>query len=315
MNDYYSSCTLCPRMCRVDRNLGQMGFCRETSNVYLAWSGLHKGEEPFISGENGSGMFFFRGCSLSCRYCQNYQISTDKTKFKCPQIDLETAKKLCLEMQNDGANTISFVTAEHYAPFVAELIKSLKADGFSLPFVFNTSGWISVSCIDLLLPYIDIWLWDTKANNKNTSSLFCGDSRYGEEEKKSFIHLYNNIKEFDLQNTNKGIIVRHLVLPGCIDDAKDVIRGFSKYKDKCYFSLMKQFVYTDGNAHEKIDMSSYDELDKLLFSLDIENGFIQETSAKEEEWLPDFTKDNPFPAEYATASSYFLKLKSEIMKS
>lgn len=302
MNNLYSNCHLCPRECGVDR-YNHIGFCREKAIPRIAWCGLHKGEEGPISGDNGSGMFFFTGCTLGCKYCQNYQISLENDKFDSSvELDEDTAVRLCWELKNMGANTISFVTAEHFAPFVVNLIKKLKKDGFALPFVLNTSGFIGVSTISMLIGLIDIWLWDTKTHSKRVASEFCGCEGYVEVEKKGLDYLCKNDK-------NSLIIVRHLVLPGSEKESAECIKDFEKYKGRCAFSLMGQFI-SPKDPSLIVKENEYNFVKKVLFSTDIEDGFIQELG-DEGSWIPDFYKKNPFPHNFATTSPLFESLRSK----
>lgn len=300
----YENCTLCPHSCSVNRSQA-FGFCKESSASNIVWIGLHKGEEAPISGENGSGMLFFRGCTLQCPTCQNIQISSNREKESLGRnytID-QIAEKMLL-LQNAGAATISFVTAEHFAPTVVETVKLARDQGLKIPTVFNTSGFMTVDTIKLLLPVIDIWLWDTKTLSPDIAERYFGSKAYPEVEEEGLSYLTSCIDSENLDSDfPKGIIVRHLVLPGHIEESKAVIRNFAeKYKDKCYFSLMYQFIPPEnakGELLASITKADTEELEDLLFSLDIENGFIQELSPNEELWRPNFSKRNPFPKDFA----------------
>lgn len=302
----YENCTLCPHSCGVNRTQ-TLGFCNESNKPNIVWTGLHKGEEAPVSGENGSGMLFFRGCTLQCPTCQNIQISSNREKESLGRnytIDQIVEKMLLI--QNAGAATISFVTAEHFAPTVVEVVKLAKKHGLKIPTVFNTSGFMAVDTIKLLLPAIDIWLWDTKTLSPIIAEKYFGSKAYPEVEETGLSYLTSCIDSEKLDSDfPKGIIVRHLVLPGHIEESKAVIKNFAeKYKDKCYFSLMYQFIPPEnakGELLTSITKADTEELEDWLFSLDIENGFIQELSSNEELWRPNFTKSNPFPKDFAKA--------------
>lgn len=304
--EFYKNCTLCPHKCNVDRNK-EFGFCKESSTPIIVWCGLHKGEEAPISGEKGSGMLFFRGCTLGCPTCQNIQISdsTKKDDFGHPYT-IEEMSRAMLSLQKMGASTISFVTSEHFVPSCIAAIKMARENGLFLPTVFNTSGFMTKDTVKLLLPYIDIWLWDTKTLSSSLSKKYFGSEKYPAVEEEALEFLCENVNS-DLLSAPypKGIIVRHLVLPSHIEESKEVIRNFAhRYKDKCYFSLMYQFISSDDMPNElkvKLTKKDTEELENLLFSLDIENGFIQELSDEEEIWRPNFKNKNPFPSSFATS--------------
>lgn len=300
----YEHCTLCPRSCGINRK-EKRGFCEEGDVPYIVWAGLHKGEEGPISGENGSGMLFFRGCSLGCSTCQNKQISSqsEKNSFGRPYT-IEKIVSTMLSLQKMGATTISFVTAEHFAPSVALAIRKAREQGLTIPTVFNTSGFISENTIKILLPYIDIWLWDTKTLSSKVASKYFGTASYPSEEEKSLSFLTSVVDSSKMESTYpRGIIVRHLVLPSHISESKEVIKNFAlKYKDKCYFSLMYQFIPMDTKDEallKKLTEEEVESLENLLYSYDIENGFVQELSETEEDWRPDFKRPNPFPSSFA----------------
>ena len=294
-DDKYLNCHLCPRECGVNRVL-KKGYCGEPDTPHVAWIGLHKGEEEPVSGENGSGMFFFTGCTLGCPTCQNIQISNsfrDKTLGKFLSSD-EIAKYMLL-LEKKGANTISFVTAEHFAPSVAESVKIARSNGLKIKTVFNTSGFMKRSTIEFLLPYVDIWLWDMKTLSPFIAKSYFGLENYPKVEEEGIKVLVNN---------NADVIVRHLVLPSFIKESIDVIKHFGKnYKNNCAFSLMYQFIppksTTDKKILKKLTPTDIEFLENTVFDEGIENGYIQEMSENEEIWQPDFKKSNPFPDGFA----------------
>lgn len=300
----YEKCTLCPHHCGVNRN-EKFGFCKEGAVPNIVWTGLHKGEEAPVSGEHGSGMLFFRGCTLGCPTCQNIQISSNNGKSTLgTDYSIDGMARKMLSLQKSKAATISFVTAEHFAPSLVEAIKKARSMGLTIPTVFNTSGFMTCDTIDLLLPYIDIWLWDTKTLSSSVAKKYFGSKEYPGVEEASLSYLCSKVNSDEMESSYpKGIIVRHLVLPSHLEESKAVIRNFGeKYKDKCYFSLMYQFIpptNADGDLLKPITKEDTEELEDLLFSLNIENGFIQELSENEEVWRPDFTRDNPFPSNFA----------------
>lgn len=282
------------------------GFCRENDTPTLAWCGLHKGEEYPISGENGSLMFFFKGCSLGCATCQNNQISIDSKEFKnYKTVSSKEIATLMMKAEDVKATSVSFVTAEHFVPHIIEAVSLAREMGFKKPTVFNTSGFMKKETIDLLLPYIDIWLWDTKTLSSTLAEKYFGSAMYPKCEEKALEYLTNKIEGSDFESSfPHGVIVRHLVLPSHIKESEDVVRNFAKkYKDKCYFSLMYQFIPPKNSSDElgtRLSETDTEYLQNILFSEGIENGFIQELCENEEVWRPDFNRKNPFPEGFAT---------------
>ena len=175
----YSSCTLCPNLCSVDRRK-TLGICRQSDKVRIAWSGLHRGEEPPITGEKGSGMIFFTGCPLHCQFCQNRQISGSDGMNLGIEITDEELAGLMLSLQKDGAATLNLVTGTHFIPSIINALKIAESSGFSLPVVWNSSGYESVEALAMIDDYIDIYLLDCKTLSRNTASKWCGKARYAD---------------------------------------------------------------------------------------------------------------------------------------
>ena len=304
----YSCCELCPNLCRVDRTAGQKGRCCQTSEVRIAWSGLHRGEEPPVTGEKGSGMIFFCGCPLHCRYCQNYQISQGGWDGVAVS-DTELAD-LMLRLQDFGAASINLVTGTHYIPSIVTAIRDAKSRGLKLPIVWNSSGYESVEALNLIDPYIDLYLVDVKTLDSSVASRFCGLARYSEAIVPVMKFLRRRHPVTDLEHGLKGTLVRHLVFPGCIDATVDFLHWYAdNFKDSCLLSLMVQFVPPkDDPGFPKITKEEYDMLLDLVDELGID-GFVQETSDNEILWIPDFRRDNPFPEGFSDVLPYFLELK------
>ncbi len=318
---------MCPRECSVDRRVRsdgsfRKGFCKESEKAYLAWAGLHRGEESIVSGEKGSGMLFFRGCPLGCPTCQNIQISLpDSSRYgsdgiRFLQADAAMLCELAWNMKEMGAHTISFVTAEHFVPLVVRTCAELKKRNFDLQFVFNTSGWICEDSVRDLFPFIDIWLWDTKTHDRTVAAEFFSNAAYPESERRSFGEL---MRLLDAGGDRKQVIVRHLMIPGHIESTIGVIKDFAAYKDKCLFSLMTQYMDVDGASPKcadapcrKVSAAEIKRAGRALETHGIECGWIQEKDDGAIDWKPDFTKGNPFPEAFATPSTLFMRLISEI---
>ncbi|MCR5761617.1 MAG: radical SAM protein [Sphaerochaetaceae bacterium] len=308
---YYSDCTLCPNACHVNRLSGQKGICGQSSEIRIAWSGLHRGEEPPVSGEKGSGMVFFCGCPLHCQYCQNYQISRT-TSTSWLSVSTEELSCIFLELQKAGAATLNLVTGTHYIPSIINALHISHAKGFSLPVVWNSSGYETVEALRLIDNYVDLYLLDAKAIDKNVASSFCATSKYPEVLSPVLKFLKRRYKETDLDNL-KGVLIRHLVFPGTIEQSKAFLHFFAdNFKENFMLSLMTQFVppkkLSPNQSFPRITDKEYEELSDLVDVLGID-GFIQERSENEILWIPDFRRDQPFPEGFADPLPYFLSLK------
>lgn len=306
----YECCTLCPNRCRVDRTAGRSGRCAQSSTVRIAWSGLHRGEEPPVSGEKGSGMIFFCGCPLHCQYCQNYQIS--QKGWDGVELSVQELSELMLELQNFGAASINLVTGTHFIPSIIGAIRTAREKGLILPIVWNSSGYESVEALKLIDPYIDLYLIDVKTLSSDVASRFCGLASYS----KAIVPVMKFLKRrhpvTDLEHGLKGALVRHLVFPGTIDATVDFLHWFAdNFRDNFLLSLMVQFVPPkDDPGFPKITETEYAMLLDLVDELDID-GFVQETSDNEILWIPDFRRDQPFPEGFADPLPCFLDLKKD----
>lgn len=304
----YKNCKLCPNLCQVDRRY-KLGLCGQSDKVRIAWSGLHRGEEPPLTGEKGSGMIFFTGCPLHCEYCQNHQISGAHGSNMGFNITDEELAELMLSLEKQGATTLNLVTGTHFIPSIINALNIAKEKGFSLPVVWNSSGYENVEALKLIDPYIDVYLMDMKTLDKNVAEKFCGRRKYID----SIIPVMDFItKTHPYTDLDKiyGNIVRHLVFPQSLKESIEVLRYYSKYyKDNCFLSLMVQFVPPLENpGFRKISEEEYDFLLDTLDELGIEDGFVQEIG-DEILWIPDFNKDIPFPVSFADPNPYFLSLK------
>lgn len=288
-----------------------MGRCGQSSEIRIAWSGLHRGEEPPITGDHGSGMIFFCGCPLHCQYCQNYQISQkgwDGVVFSEDEL-----ASLMLELQAFGAASINLVTGTHYIPSIVGALEKAKAQGLELPIVWNSSGYESVEALKLIDPYIDVYLLDVKTLDCSVASQFCGLERYARDivPVMKFLRRRHPVGSVCKVEGLKPVLVRHLVFPGCLDATMDFLNWFAdNFKDCCDLSLMVQFVPPkDDPGFAKMTQSEYDSLVDAVDRLGID-GFIQEMSDNEILWIPDFRRDQPFPENFADPLPYFLDLKA-----
>ena len=289
-----SSCHLCPRDCGVDRTAGQRGRCGMTDRIMAARAALHMWEEPCISGEEGSGTVFFSGCSLGCVFCQNHEIALGDTG---KEITVERLAEIYLELQDKGANNINLVTAGHFLPQVIQSLKMAKAQGLQIPIVYNTGGYEKVEAIRMLDGLVDIYLPDMKYVSSELSARYSGAPDYFAVASAALEEMVRQTGPavFDEgEMMVRGTVVRHLLLPGCLEDSKAVIRYLYKtYGDQIYISIMNQYtplphVSRWPELDRRITETEYDELVDYAIDLGVENGFIQEGETAEESFIPAF---------------------------
>lgn len=290
-------CTLCPRNCHVDRTHGQLGRCRETDELVVARAALHMWEEPCISGKNGSGTVFFSGCALGCVYCQNQTIAKGLTGRK---ITVERLSVIFMELQGKSANNINLVTPSHYVPQIIEAIKSARRKGLHLPIVYNTSGYEKVETINLLEGYVDIYLPDFKYKAGNIGKKYSNTDNYFQYASEAIKEMVRQTGEpvFNEEGMmTRGVIVRHLTLPGYLKDSKDILEYlYETFGDKIYISIMNQYtplshVEQYPEINRKITAEEYDELVEYALYLGVENGFIQEGETASESFIPEFNEE------------------------
>lgn len=292
-------CRLCPRGCGVDR-WAAMGFCGMPDQVTIARAALHMWEEPCISGNAGSGTVFFSGCTLRCVFCQNYSISTMR---QGTEITVDRLAEIFLELEEMGAWNINLVTPTHYAPQIIRALDMAKCRGLSLPVVYNTSGYERVETLRMLDGYVDIYLPDFKYVDRGLAGKYSGAPDYFEIAGAALVEMVRQVPEAVFQEPEaetpprmlRGVIVRHLLLPGCLMDSKRVVRYlYETYGDRIYMSLMNQYTPLPQVAEHfpelncKVKKKSYDKLVDYALDLGVVNAFIQEGAAAKESFIPDF---------------------------
>lgn len=293
MKDLYTECTLCPRECGVDRNI-RKGYCKTTNRMLAARAALHMWEEPCISGKRGSGTVFFSGCSLGCIYCQNHEIR-DAESGK--EITVNRLADIFFELQSQGANNINLVTPTHYIPHILNALDIAKSHGLNVPIVYNTGGYEKPETIKMLDGYVDVYLTDFKYIFSSTAKEYSNAPNYAEYAKKS---LYEMVRQTGNPIFNesgimqKGVIVRHLLLPGHLEESKEIVKYlYATYKNKIYISLMNQYTPTPQTAghtllSRRVTDAEYDELVNYAVDIGVENGFIQEGETSSESFIPPF---------------------------
>lgn len=292
-----SECMLCPRKCGADRSGGKAGYCGETDCVRLARAALHMWEEPCISGEKGSGTVFFTGCALRCVYCQNHEIAAGAVG---KAVSIGRLSEIFLELQAKSANNINLVTPSHFVPQIIEALKRAKRDGLRIPVVYNTSGYENVSTLQMLEGYVDVYLPDFKYSDREHAKRYSGAADYPQKAEAALAEMVRQTgpPQFDGHGMmKKGVIVRHLLLPGCLEDAKRIVHYLYKtYGNQIYMSLMNQYTPLDSLDKEKypeiarkVSDRAYDSLVNYAIELGVEQAFIQEGDTAEESFIPPFT--------------------------
>lgn len=294
----WNSCSLCPRRCFADRSSPSSiskGFCRETKTLRLARAALHYWEEPCISGESGSGTVFFSGCTLRCVFCQNHQIA-DGSVGK--EVSIERFSQILLELQEKGANNINLVTPTHFVPQIIDGIRLAQKCGLDLPIVYNTSGYETLETLQQLEGIVDIYLPDLKYKSSVLSQKYSFAGDYFSVASLALKEMYRQVGDpvFDQNGIlQSGIIVRHLLLPGCKEDSKAVIQYLYKtFGDHIYISIMNQYTPMPNiqshypELNRKISDAEYDEVVDYAIDLGVENGFIQEGDTADESFIPSF---------------------------
>lgn len=289
----YSDCKLCPRQCSVDRTR-EKGVCKAGNKIIVARAALHFWEEPCISGKNGSGAVFFSGCPLHCVFCQNNDISL--AKFG-KEISNERLAEIFLELQDKGANNINLVTGSQFIIDIVTAAQKAKKSGLTIPIIYNSSGYESVDSLKLLEGIVDVYLPDFKYMDSNLAQKYSHAADYPKIAKLAIDEMVRQQREckFDENGIIKsGVIVRQLLLPGHVNDAKEIIKYlYDRYGDDIYLSLMSQYTpmpdmakYTEINR--RVTKREYDSLIKFAIELGISNAFIQDRKVAKESFIPDF---------------------------
>lgn len=295
MDSLMKNCRICPRNCGIDRTSGGVGFCKSDEKIKIARADLHFWEEPCISGEKGSGTVFFSHCNMKCVFCQNYTISTQNSG------KVITINELCnifLMLQEKGANNINLVTPTHYVPQIITALDMAKKKGLSLPILYNSSGYESAETIKMLDGYIDIYMPDFKYFNNKYAKKYSSAPDYFNIASIALSEMVQQIGkcEFDSNGImKKGIIVRHLMLPGLLFDSKKIIDYLYKtYKNDIYISIMSQYTPLDTipdsypELKRNLPNGHYDALVEYALNLGVENAFIQEGESAKESFIPEF---------------------------
>lgn len=288
-------CRICPRNCKVNRGTGQTGICGVSgTGIYASRAALHMWEEPCISGETGSGAVFFSGCPLRCVYCQNYQIAHAEVGM---EISVRRLADIFLELQEKHAANINLVTPTHYTPEIIQAVSFAREQGLELPVVYNCSGYEKVETLKKLEGIIDIYLTDFKYMEEEIAARYSKASDYPAVAKAALKEMVRQQSSavFDEEGMmQKGVIVRHLLLPGHVKNAKAVVKYlYETYGDKIYISLMNQYtplphVEAWPELNRRVTRREYNRLVEYALSLGVENGFVQEGETAKDSFIPAF---------------------------
>lgn len=290
---YDSHCCLCPRDCGANR-LKKKGFCGQTETLKVAKAYLHLWEEPCISGRNGSGTVFFSGCNLRCVFCQNHHISQGN---KGAPISVERLTQIFLELQMKNAHNINLVSPSHFVPQIVDALKAAKAYGLNIPIIFNSNAYELTRTLKLLEGVVDVYLPDLKYYDEDLAVKYSSAPSYFETATKAILEMYRQVGSPEFDNNGlikRGLIIRHLVLPGCSDDSKKVLKWISQnLPHDIFISLMAQYTPMYRACHFKeidrrLTKKEYDVVVDFYLEIGLENGYIQELDSAQETFVPDF---------------------------
>ena len=290
----YENCLLCPRKCGINRSTGQTGICGVSSEIKVARAALHYWEEPCISGKRGSGAVFFSGCSLHCVFCQNREISDGKAG---KVISKERLSDIFMELADKGANNINLVTPGQYIPDIVWAVNDAKSRGMKLPIIYNTSGYENVTELKLLEGIVDVYLPDFKYMDSTLSARYSRAKDYPSVAKQALSEMVRQQPDVVIDDATgliqKGVIVRQLLLPGHVNDAKAVLKYlYDTYHDHVYISIMSQFTPIALKDYPEINRTvtrrEYERLVDYALEIGITNAFIQEGDVAKDSFIPAF---------------------------
>lgn len=296
-SDYLEKCMLCPRQCGINRYESK-GFCGAGSKIKLSRAALHYMEEPCISGTKGSGTIFFADCNMKCVFCQNHSISHNGFG---KEVESGRFAEICLELQEKGANNINLVTPTMYVPMIVKEIKSIK-DKLHIPVVYNTGGYESRKTISLLEGVVNIYLTDIKYFDDEIAIKYSAAPDYFMYAKEALVEMINQVGKPEYYNFNgqemllkKGVIVRHLVMPGNRKDSLKIVQwlGENINPEDYVISLMSQYTPGHGESiypelNRRITSFEYESVVKEAIKYNIVNGYMQERNSAGKEYTPDF---------------------------
>lgn len=298
-----SDCTLCPRECHVNRFTSANGYCGSDASLNISSICVHRGEEPPVSGPYGICNIFFAACNLRCVYCQNHDISRPRSGFRQIPLELKSALDLIEEILSKGIKGVGFVSPSHVVPQVKAIIKGLHSRGLSPVTVYNTNGYDKPSTLREIGELIDVWLPDYKYSTSEIAADYSDAADYPEVALKALKEMYyqkgSSLITDESGIAEKGILLRHLVLPGHAEESKKVLRSLAaNISTGIHISLMSQYHPTyDVRNHPVLNRplyrKEYESVVEEMGKLGFRNGWVQDMDSFEN-YRPDFSKDNPF---------------------
>jgi len=299
--DQLSKCECCPRKCGVNRLEGKTGFCRVGAGVRVSHAGLHFGEEPPISGTRGSGTIFFSGCNLRCVFCQNYQISQEFEQGRDSTLTTEELASEMLSLQDEGAHNINFVSPSHMIFQMADAILAAKKKGLVVPVVYNSNGYDSIDALRQVRGLVDIYLPDIKYMDNKIGKKFSLVEDYADIVPAVLREMLGQTGNLQINKDGialRGVLVRHLVLPGLLENSRRCLSFLAGLSPDIHVSIMSQYspLYKACNFPEinrPLTGDEYDEITDYALGLGLENAFIQELRSRDY-YLPDFDRERPF---------------------
>lgn len=291
MLEMLKKCTICPHNCGINRLDGQIGRCKSKDTVKIALYSTHNFEEPCISGKKGSGTVFFSNCNLNCVFCQNYEISQ---QGRGKEISIQELADIFIKQQEKNVENINLVTPTSYAPQIIKAIKIARENGLKIPIVYNTNGYEKVETLKMLEGYIDIYLPDLKYSDDLLAKRLSKVDNYFEISTNAIKEMHRQVGETVFNEDGimqKGILIRHLVLPNHILNSRRVLKWINDNMNDVYVSVMAQYFPTYKakeieDINRKLTKEEYEEIENYLYRLNLENGYIQELGEHEEEYVP-----------------------------
>ena len=286
----YTNCQLCPRRCGVDRTAGETGFCGMPGRLVAARAAAHYWEEPVISGEYGSGAVFFSGCTLRCRFCQNYEISAERRGFP---LDPARLRGIFLRLIDEGCHNINLVTPTHFLP---DILPALEPK-LPVPVVYNCGGYERVETLRALEGKVDVWLPDMKYSDPKLARRLSAAPDYVETAKAAILEMYRQTGPCVIEQglLKRGVLIRHLILPGQVDNSVGVLEWIAAAfpRGSVLVSLMSQYIPMGPAAKippfdRRITAEEYDTVLSWLYFFGLEDGFVQGPEAASLEYVPEF---------------------------
>ena len=293
MLEELEKCKICPRECKINRIEGKFGSCKAGDKLEISLVSLHMFEEPCISGKNGSGTIFFSHCNLHCMFCQNYEISQGIIKGK--EVTIEELSNIMIKQQEKGAHNINLVTPTMYAIHIKEAIKLAKEKGLVIPIIYNSNGYEKVETLKELEGYIDVYLPDLKYYSNEVAVKYSKAPNYFKRESTAILEMIRQVgtPKFDENGMiQKGVMIRHLVLPNHLQNTKNVLKWIKEnLPEEIYINVMAQYFPTykskeDDLINRKLTKREYKQIEEYFYFLDFKNGYIQELGEHEEEYVP-----------------------------